>query len=87
MKMTRFQTFWIQMRKNKPLDESRNTGQTLGTKITFYSFFFKLTSNSRGGVRGPYLWITFPSLFTKNLVKFHFMPSTKKPPFSDFKNL
>ncbi|MFS7909267.1 hypothetical protein Hanom_Chr01g00092641 [Helianthus anomalus] len=23
MKMTRFQTFWIQMRKNKPLDESR----------------------------------------------------------------
>ncbi|MFS8010513.1 hypothetical protein Hanom_Chr14g01297991 [Helianthus anomalus] len=28
MKMTRFQTFWIQMRKNKPLDESRKTGQT-----------------------------------------------------------
>ncbi|MFS8030419.1 hypothetical protein Hanom_Chr17g01533791 [Helianthus anomalus] len=30
VKMTRFQTFWIQMRKNKPLDESRKTGQTPG---------------------------------------------------------
>ncbi|MFS7981341.1 hypothetical protein Hanom_Chr10g00949771 [Helianthus anomalus] len=28
MKMARFQTFWIQMRKNKHLDESRKTGQT-----------------------------------------------------------
>ncbi|MFS7957141.1 hypothetical protein Hanom_Chr07g00662931 [Helianthus anomalus] len=27
MKMTRFQTFWIQMRKIKPLDESRRTGR------------------------------------------------------------
>ncbi|MFS7969012.1 hypothetical protein Hanom_Chr09g00804191 [Helianthus anomalus] len=25
------------MRKNKPLDESRKTGQTSGTKMTFYS--------------------------------------------------
>ncbi|MFS7901838.1 hypothetical protein Hanom_Chr01g00004321 [Helianthus anomalus] len=37
MKMARFQTFWIQMRKNKPLDESRNTGQTSWTKMAFYS--------------------------------------------------
>ncbi|MFS8014976.1 hypothetical protein Hanom_Chr15g01350991 [Helianthus anomalus] len=37
MKMARFQTFWIQMRKNKPLDESRKSGQTSGTKMTFYS--------------------------------------------------
>ncbi|KAJ0954327.1 hypothetical protein HanRHA438_Chr00c20g0851981 [Helianthus annuus] len=37
MKMARFQTFWIDMRKNKPLDESRKTGQTSGTKMTFYS--------------------------------------------------
>ncbi|MFS7960921.1 hypothetical protein Hanom_Chr08g00708691 [Helianthus anomalus] len=37
MKMTRFQTFWMQMRKNKPLDESCKTGQTLWTKMTFYS--------------------------------------------------
>ncbi|MFS7988184.1 hypothetical protein Hanom_Chr11g01031681 [Helianthus anomalus] len=37
MKMARFQTFWIQMRKNKPLDESRKTGQTSGTKMAFYS--------------------------------------------------
>ncbi|MFS7952896.1 hypothetical protein Hanom_Chr07g00612271 [Helianthus anomalus] len=37
MKMARFQTLWIQMRKNKPLDESRKTGQTSGTKMTFYS--------------------------------------------------
>ncbi|MFS7982558.1 hypothetical protein Hanom_Chr10g00964301 [Helianthus anomalus] len=37
MKMARFQTFWIQMRKNKPLDKSRKTGQTSGTKMTFYS--------------------------------------------------
>ncbi|MFS7961378.1 hypothetical protein Hanom_Chr08g00714301 [Helianthus anomalus] len=35
MKMARFQTFWIQMRKNKPLDESRKTGQTSGTKWHF----------------------------------------------------
>ncbi|MFS7989156.1 hypothetical protein Hanom_Chr11g01043431 [Helianthus anomalus] len=37
MKMARFQTFWIQMRKNKPLDESRKTGLTSGTKLAFYS--------------------------------------------------
>ncbi|MFS8027210.1 hypothetical protein Hanom_Chr16g01495891 [Helianthus anomalus] len=37
MKMTRFQTFWIQMRKNKPLDESRETSQTLRTKMAFES--------------------------------------------------
>ncbi|MFS8005074.1 hypothetical protein Hanom_Chr13g01233181 [Helianthus anomalus] len=37
MKMARFQTFWIQMRKNKPLDESRKTDKTSGTKMTFYS--------------------------------------------------
>ncbi|MFS7991761.1 hypothetical protein Hanom_Chr12g01074391 [Helianthus anomalus] len=37
MKMARFQTFWIQMRKNKPLDESHKTGQTSGTKMAFYS--------------------------------------------------
>ncbi|MFS8028003.1 hypothetical protein Hanom_Chr16g01505371 [Helianthus anomalus] len=37
MKMARFQTFWIQMRRNKPLDESLKTGQTTGTKMTFYS--------------------------------------------------
>ncbi|MFS7894983.1 hypothetical protein Hanom_Chr00s002307g01695351 [Helianthus anomalus] len=38
MKMARFQTFWIQMRKNKSLHGSRKTSQTLGTKMTFYSF-------------------------------------------------
>ncbi|KAF5769266.1 hypothetical protein HanXRQr2_Chr14g0646261 [Helianthus annuus] len=27
MKIARLQTFWIQMRKNKPLDESRKTGK------------------------------------------------------------
>ncbi|MFS8020467.1 hypothetical protein Hanom_Chr16g01415881 [Helianthus anomalus] len=37
MKMARFQTFWIQMRKNKPFDESRKSSETSGTKITFYS--------------------------------------------------
>ncbi|MFS7916922.1 hypothetical protein Hanom_Chr03g00183031 [Helianthus anomalus] len=38
MKMTIFETFWIQMRINKPLDESRKSGQTSGTKMAFYSF-------------------------------------------------
>ncbi|MFS7957851.1 hypothetical protein Hanom_Chr07g00671241 [Helianthus anomalus] len=38
MKMARFQTFWIRMRIKKPLDESRKTCQTSGTKMTFYSF-------------------------------------------------
>ncbi|MFS7990242.1 hypothetical protein Hanom_Chr11g01056431 [Helianthus anomalus] len=37
MKMARCQIFWIQMRKIKPLDESRKTGQTSWTKIAFYS--------------------------------------------------
>ncbi|MFS7967349.1 hypothetical protein Hanom_Chr09g00784781 [Helianthus anomalus] len=37
MKMARFQIFWIQMQKNKPLDESRKTGQTSGIKMAFYS--------------------------------------------------
>ncbi|MFS7972980.1 hypothetical protein Hanom_Chr09g00851201 [Helianthus anomalus] len=37
MEMTRFQNFWIQMRKNKPLDESRKSGQTSVTKMAFYS--------------------------------------------------
>ncbi|MFS8005990.1 hypothetical protein Hanom_Chr13g01243961 [Helianthus anomalus] len=38
MKMARFQTFWMQMVKNKPLDKSRKSSQTSGTKMTFYSF-------------------------------------------------
>ncbi|MFS8022885.1 hypothetical protein Hanom_Chr16g01444781 [Helianthus anomalus] len=43
MKMARFQTFWIRMRKNKPLDESCKTGQTSGTKMAFT--LTKRTSN------------------------------------------
>ncbi|MFS8030793.1 hypothetical protein Hanom_Chr17g01538291 [Helianthus anomalus] len=39
--MARFQSFWIQMRKNKPLDESRKTNQTSRTKMAFYSFIYK----------------------------------------------
>ncbi|MFS8030127.1 hypothetical protein Hanom_Chr17g01530451 [Helianthus anomalus] len=39
-KNDKIQTFWIQMWKNKPLDESHKTGQTPGTKLAFYSFFF-----------------------------------------------
>ncbi|MFS7977730.1 hypothetical protein Hanom_Chr10g00907461 [Helianthus anomalus] len=35
MKMARFQTFWIQMQKNKHLDESHKTDQTSGTKMAF----------------------------------------------------
>ncbi|MFS7923330.1 hypothetical protein Hanom_Chr03g00259481 [Helianthus anomalus] len=37
MKMARFQTFRIQLRKNKPLDESRKTDQTSGTNMTLHS--------------------------------------------------
>ncbi|MFS8014941.1 hypothetical protein Hanom_Chr15g01350571 [Helianthus anomalus] len=37
MKMARFQTFWIQMRINNLLNESRKTSQTSRTKITFHS--------------------------------------------------
>ncbi|MFS7951645.1 hypothetical protein Hanom_Chr07g00597551 [Helianthus anomalus] len=37
MKMARFHTFWIYMRKNKPLDESRKTDQTSRTKMAFYT--------------------------------------------------
>ncbi|MFS7907436.1 hypothetical protein Hanom_Chr01g00071321 [Helianthus anomalus] len=28
-----------QMQKNKPLDESRKSGQTSGTKMAFYSWY------------------------------------------------
>ncbi|MFS7961224.1 hypothetical protein Hanom_Chr08g00712451 [Helianthus anomalus] len=41
MKMARFQTFWIQIQKNKPLAESCKTGLTSGTKMAFYSFIKK----------------------------------------------
>ncbi|MFS8015498.1 hypothetical protein Hanom_Chr15g01357361 [Helianthus anomalus] len=37
MKMARFQTFWIQMQKYKPLDESCKSSQNSGTKMAFYS--------------------------------------------------
>ncbi|MFS7910988.1 hypothetical protein Hanom_Chr02g00112661 [Helianthus anomalus] len=40
IKMARFQTFWIQTRKNIPLDESCKTGQTSRTKMAFYSLYY-----------------------------------------------
>ncbi|MFS7914761.1 hypothetical protein Hanom_Chr02g00157341 [Helianthus anomalus] len=42
MKMVRFQTFWIQTRKNKPLDEIRKTDQSSGTKMAFYSHILEI---------------------------------------------
>ncbi|KAJ0815509.1 hypothetical protein HanPSC8_Chr17g0798361 [Helianthus annuus] len=45
MKMAIFQTFWILIRKNKPLDESCKSGQTSGTKMAFY-FFYSITKIS-----------------------------------------
>ncbi|MFS7929556.1 hypothetical protein Hanom_Chr04g00333881 [Helianthus anomalus] len=43
MKMARFQTFWIQMLKNKSLDGSRKTGQSSrGRKWHFTQYFFNL---------------------------------------------
>ncbi|MFS7966107.1 hypothetical protein Hanom_Chr09g00770001 [Helianthus anomalus] len=36
-----FPNLWIQMRKNKPLDKSRKSGQTSGMKMAFYSFYFE----------------------------------------------
>ncbi|MFS7959200.1 hypothetical protein Hanom_Chr08g00687821 [Helianthus anomalus] len=44
IKMARFQAFWIQMRQNKPLDESRKTGQTSGTRMAFYSLFYVIVN-------------------------------------------
>ncbi|MFS7895928.1 hypothetical protein Hanom_Chr00s003723g01715401 [Helianthus anomalus] len=38
IKMAKFKTFRIQMRKNKPLDEYRKSGQTSRTKMAFYPF-------------------------------------------------
>ncbi|MFS7957434.1 hypothetical protein Hanom_Chr07g00666331 [Helianthus anomalus] len=43
-KIEKFQTYWIQMRKHKPLDESRKTGQTSRTKMTFYSKIYLRTN-------------------------------------------
>ncbi|MFS8011457.1 hypothetical protein Hanom_Chr14g01309331 [Helianthus anomalus] len=36
-KMARFRTCWIQMRKNKNLDESHKNDRTSGIKMAFYS--------------------------------------------------
>ncbi|MFS7980839.1 hypothetical protein Hanom_Chr10g00943901 [Helianthus anomalus] len=46
MKMARFQTFWIRMRKNNPLDKSCKTSQTSGTKMAFYSLKYNKNLNS-----------------------------------------
>ncbi|MFS8005763.1 hypothetical protein Hanom_Chr13g01241121 [Helianthus anomalus] len=48
MKMARFRTFWIQMRKNKPLDESRKSGQTSGTNMAVYSKRYKFHKYKNG---------------------------------------
>ncbi|MFS7944451.1 hypothetical protein Hanom_Chr06g00512341 [Helianthus anomalus] len=40
VKMAKFQTFWIQMRKNKPLDESHKSCQTSGTKMAIWYHHF-----------------------------------------------
>ncbi|MFS7906073.1 hypothetical protein Hanom_Chr01g00055071 [Helianthus anomalus] len=68
MKMATFQTFWIQMRKNKPLDESRKTGQTSGTKMTFYS---KLKRKTNKDCTRAYLAVSGSntSLNTKHVSK------------------
>ncbi|MFS7959434.1 hypothetical protein Hanom_Chr08g00691071 [Helianthus anomalus] len=44
--MARFQTFWIQMWRNKPSDESRKTSQTSGTK---WHFTLKYITNKSSG--------------------------------------
>ncbi|MFS7889806.1 hypothetical protein Hanom_Chr00s000005g01611381 [Helianthus anomalus] len=41
IKMARFKKIWIQMRKNKPLDENRKTCQTSATKMAFYSKIYR----------------------------------------------
>ncbi|MFS7916921.1 hypothetical protein Hanom_Chr03g00183021 [Helianthus anomalus] len=46
MKMARFQTFKIQMRKNKPLDKSCKSSQTSGTKMAFNSKGYLLLTHS-----------------------------------------
>ncbi|MFS7926188.1 hypothetical protein Hanom_Chr04g00294061 [Helianthus anomalus] len=59
LEMARFQTFWIQMCKSKPLDESRKTGQTLGTKMAFYSILKRETICGKQKQRGSvYVTIT-----------------------------
>ena len=51
------------------------------------SRFWMSSSILRGDVVGAYLSTTFPSLSTRNFVKFHLMPSPNNPPFCNFKNL
>ncbi|MFS7896631.1 hypothetical protein Hanom_Chr00s005180g01728211 [Helianthus anomalus] len=53
MKMRRFQTFWIQMRKNKPLAKSHKAGQTLGTKMPFFKYLLKLCVKFMSSKRIP----------------------------------
>ncbi|KAF5779495.1 hypothetical protein HanXRQr2_Chr12g0560141 [Helianthus annuus] len=47
MKMARFQIFWIQIRKNKPLDESCKTDQTSTTKTAFYCILNHMMDQTR----------------------------------------
>ncbi|MFS8009185.1 hypothetical protein Hanom_Chr14g01281681 [Helianthus anomalus] len=49
MKMARFQIFWIQMRKNKPLDESHKTSQTSGMNWHFTLLESFLSGNHMTG--------------------------------------
>ncbi|MFS7983415.1 hypothetical protein Hanom_Chr11g00974241 [Helianthus anomalus] len=52
MKMARFQTFWIQMQNNKPLDETRENWANLrDEKMAFYS---KKTSDNVRNEVGTY---------------------------------
>ncbi|MFS7984823.1 hypothetical protein Hanom_Chr11g00991181 [Helianthus anomalus] len=44
MKMARFQTFWIQMRKNNPLDESLRISQIENGILLIYKFTYKLSA-------------------------------------------
>ncbi|MFS7956406.1 hypothetical protein Hanom_Chr07g00654271 [Helianthus anomalus] len=39
LKMARFQTFWIEMRKNKPLDESRKNWPKLRDENDILLYF------------------------------------------------
>ncbi|MFS7965680.1 hypothetical protein Hanom_Chr09g00765061 [Helianthus anomalus] len=75
MKMARFQTFWIQMQKNKPLDENCKTGQTSGTKMAFYIFFSFQKINKKRLAHQPNLLRFAMYLTTTNLTHYTTHPS------------
>lgn len=79
-------SFWMSFCK-KILKQQSAAITVFGRNRNHRKEYIVLTSTLRGDVVGAYRSTTFPSLFNRNFVKFHFMASPNIPPFCDLRNL